>query len=191
MPTADDRRPTAVGFAGAKLNLEVKADRANVRRAMLIIGVIGDGMCDAATAAVAEAVGRELASRGAAIVCGGLGGVMQAACKGANSAGGLTIGILPGDSARDANPYVDVPIVTGLDQARNVIVVRTAQAIIAIGGRYGTLSEIAYALKLGVSVVGLDTWQLSKRGMKVSAIVEATTPSEAAEKAIALARTRS
>jgi uncharacterized protein (TIGR00725 family) len=153
---------------------------------VLILGVIGAGECDAATATVAEAVGREIARRGAALVCGGLGGVMAAACRGARSAGGLTIGILPGVHRADANPWVDIPVVTGLDQARNVLVVRTAQAIIAVGGEYGTLSEIAFALKLGVPVVGLDTWQLARRGRPVSAIVEARTPVEAVEKAIAL-----
>jgi uncharacterized protein (TIGR00725 family) len=153
---------------------------------VLILGVIGDGECDAATAAVAEAVGREIARRGAALVCGGLGGVMAAACRGAKSAGGLTIGILPGVNRTDANPWVDIPVVTGLDQARNVLVVRTAQAVIAVSGQYGTLSEIAFALKLGVPVVGLDTWQLARRGRPVDAVIEARTPVEAVEKALAL-----
>jgi uncharacterized protein (TIGR00725 family) len=153
---------------------------------VLILGVIGDGDCDAATATVAEAVGREIARRGAALVCGGLGGVMAAACRGAKSAGGLTIGILPGVNRADANPWVDIPVVTGLDQARNVLVVRTAQAVIAVGGQYGTLSEIAFALKLGVPVVGLDTWQLARRGRPVGVVIEARTPEEAVEKALAL-----
>jgi uncharacterized protein (TIGR00725 family) len=153
---------------------------------VLILGVIGDGECDAATAAVAEAVGREIARCGAALVCGGLGGVMAAACRGAKSAGGLTIGILPGVNRADANPWVDIPVVTGLDQARNVLVVRTAQAVIAVSGQYGTLSEIAFALKLGVPVVGLDTWQLARRGRPVDAVIEARTPAEAVEKALAL-----
>ncbi len=157
---------------------------------MVIIGVIGAGECDAQTAAVAEAVGRELARRGAALVCGGLGGVMAAACRGARSAGGLTIGILPGIRREDANPWVQVPIVTGLDQARNVLVVRTAQALIAVAGGFGTLSEIAYALKLGVPVVGINTWELAKQGHKVPGIVEARSPEEAVELALALASGR-
>jgi uncharacterized protein (TIGR00725 family) len=154
----------------------------------MIIGVIGAGRCSAQEARVAEAVGRALAQRGAMLVCGGLGGVMEAACRGAKSAGGTTIGILPGVSRSEANPYVDLPIVTGLDQARNIIVVRTAQALIAVGGQYGTLSEIAYALKLRVPVVGLNTWQLAREGKEVPAIVSAPTPEEAVEKALALAR---
>ena len=111
----------------------------------MFIAVIGARKCDKKTCALAERVGRELARRGATIVCGGLGGVMQAACKGAQRAGGRTIGILPGENHRDANPYVDIPIVTGLGEARNSIVVRTARAIIAVGGEYGTLSELAFA----------------------------------------------
>jgi len=112
---------------------------------------------------------------------------MEAACRGAKSEGGLTIGILPGSSRHEANPYVDTPVVTGLGGARNVIVVRTSQAVIAVGGEYGTLSEIAYALKLGIPVVGLSTWQLAREGRPLSAIVEAATPVEAVDKALALA----
>jgi len=116
--------------------------------------------------------------------------VMEAACRGAKSEGGLTVGILPGFSCHEANAYVDIPVVTGLSEARNVIVVRTAQAVIAVDGEYGTLSEIAYALKLGIPVVGLNTWQLAKREKLVSAIVEAATPAEAVDKALALAGKR-
>jgi len=89
---------------------------------------------------------------------------MQAACRGAREAGGLTIGVLPGASAADANPYVQIPIVTDLGQARNLVLVRSARALIAIGGEYGTLSEIAFALKLGVPVVALDSWELKAPG---------------------------
>ncbi|MBM4464247.1 MAG: TIGR00725 family protein [Chloroflexi bacterium] len=156
----------------------------------MIIAVVGAGQCPKEVAQVAESVGRELARRGVTLVCGGLGGVMEAACRGAKSEGGLTIGILPGFSQRDANPYVDIPVVTGLGEARNVIVVRTARAVIAVDGEYGTLSEIAYALKLGIPVVGLNTWQLAKKGRPVSAIVEAITPAEAVDKALALAGER-
>jgi uncharacterized protein (TIGR00725 family) len=153
----------------------------------MIVAVIGAGQCSKEVAQIAESVGRELARRGVILVCGGLGGVMEAACRGARSEGGRTVGILPGLSRREANPYVDIPVVTGLGEARNVIVVRTAQAVIAVGGEYGTLSEIAYALKLGIPVVGLNTWQLAKEGRLVSAIVEAATPIEAVDKALALA----
>lgn len=109
----------------------------------------------------AESVGRELAGAGAVLVCGGRGGVMEAACRGAKSGGGTTVGILPGDDRRDANPWVDVAVATGLGEARNALVVRTADALIAVGGEYGTLSEIALALKAGKPVVGIGTWQLA------------------------------
>src|SRR4030042_7032865 len=111
----------------------------------IFIAVIGASHCSAEEAANAESVGRELAKRGVGVICGGLGGVMEAVCRGAAAEGGLTIGILPGDSPRDANPYVKIPIVTGLGYARNSIVVKSPQAVIAVGGSYGTLSEIAFA----------------------------------------------
>jgi uncharacterized protein (TIGR00725 family) len=157
----------------------------------MIVAVIGGGRCSKEITQIAENVGRELGKREVTLVCGGLGGVMEAACRGAREAGGQTIGILPGFSRRDANPYVDIPVVTGLGEARNVIVVRTAQAVIAVDGEYGTLSEIAYALKLGIPVIGLDTWQLSRGGHEVRDIVVAHTAAEAVEKAVALATSRS
>lgn len=153
----------------------------------MFIAVIGAGRCSAEVAALAEAVGQELAKRRAVLVCGGLGGVMEAACRGAKAAGGLTVGILPGTSRREANPYVDIPIVTGMGEARNVLVVQSAQAVIAIHGEYGTLSEIAHALKLGIPVIGLHTWQLAKEGHENQAIVRAQHAREAVEKALALA----
>ncbi len=154
----------------------------------LLISVIGAGKCDEKTYALAEQAGRELALRGAMVVCGGLGGVMEAVCKGAKGAGGRTIGILPGADHREANAYVDVPIVTGLGEARNVIVARTGRAVIAIGGEYGTLSEIAFALKFGIPVVSLDTWQLARGGKILSGIVEASNAKQAVE--LALSQTR-
>jgi len=154
----------------------------------MFIAVIGDGRCSAEVAALAEAVGRELAERGAVLVCGGLGGVMEAACRGAKAAGGLTIGILPGTVRGDANPYVDIPIVTGLGEARNVLVVQSSQVVIAVHGEYGTLSEIAHALKLDIPVVGLCTWELARQGQPRQAIIPAQTPHEAVQKALALAR---
>lgn len=153
----------------------------------MFVAVVGAGRCSADVAALAEAVGRELAQRGAVLVCGGLGGVMGAACRGAKDAGGLTVGILPGTSRRDANPYVDLPVVTGMGEARNVLVVQSSQAVIAVSGEYGTLSEIAHALKLGIPVVGLSTWQLTKDGQERQAIVRAETAQEAVDKALALA----
>jgi len=152
-----------------------------------LIGVIGGSKCSPEEERLAEEVGHELARRGVALVCGGLGGVMEAACRGARQAGGLTIGILPGNRAEEANPWVEVPIVTGLGEARNVLVVKSCRAVIAIGGEFGTLSEIALALRDGVPVVGLKTWQLSKEGVWADPIVRVQSPAEAVEKALALA----
>lgn len=156
----------------------------------MIIGVIGGSLCTNEEAELAEEVGRELARRGAAVVCGGLGGIMEAVCRGAKSAGGTTIGILPGDERESANPYVDIPIVTGMGYARNVIVVKTAEAIIAIHGSYGTLSEIAYALSNGIPIVGISTWTLTQNGEPDSTIVLADTAAEAVQKAIEMAETK-
>jgi len=152
-----------------------------------IIAVIGGGECSKEEAKLAEAVGRELARQGVILVCGGLGGVMEAACKGASSHGGVTIGILPGDSHQAANPYVQIPIVTGIGHARNMAVVKSAQAVIAIGGSYGTLSEISHALQSGIPVIGLNTWSLSKNGQQDNSIILAQNPTEAVNKALSLA----
>jgi len=124
------------------------------------IAVVGAGRASAEELATAHAVGARLAERGAVVVCGGLGGVMEAACRGAKSAGGTTVGILPGLRRADANEWVDVAIPTGLGEARNALVVRAADALIAVGGEFGTLSEIALALKTGKRVVGIGTWDL-------------------------------
>ena len=151
-----------------------------------IIAVIGGEKPSPEEARLAEEVGRELVKRGATLVCGGLGGVMEAACRGASSEGGLTIGILPGDKAEAANPYVQIPIVTGMGYARNVFIVKSAQAVIAIDGSYGTLSEIAYALDSGIPVIGLNTWALSKNGQPDNSIIPAQNPAEAVNKALNL-----
>lgn len=151
------------------------------------IGVIGGGQCSAEETKVAEEVGRELARRGAVLVCGGLGGVMEAACKGAISEGGLTIGILPGDNRHAANPYVQIPIVTGMGHARNIIVVRSSQAIIAVGGAYGTLSEIGHALQNGIPVIGINTWSLIKNGKQDTSIISAKNAADAVDIALSLA----
>lgn len=124
------------------------------------IAVVGPGRASDEQTAEAEAVGRGLAGAGAILVCGGLGGVMEAACRGAKAAGGTTVGILPGGDRSGANEWVDVALPTGLGEARNALVVRAADAVIAVGGAYGTLSEIALALKAGKPVVGLATWAL-------------------------------
>jgi uncharacterized protein (TIGR00725 family) len=128
---------------------------------------------------LAEEVGAEIARRGGVVVCGGLSGVMEAAARGAKQAGGLTIGILPTTTASSANAFIDGPIVTGMGEARNVIIVRTAQALIAIGGAYGTLSEIALALRNEVPVIGLATWTLKSPTGQPAPILPAQTASEA------------
>jgi len=150
------------------------------------IAVIGGSQASRKEIRLAEEVGSELAKKGAILVCGGLGGVMEAACRGASSEGGVTIGILPGENRREANSYVQIPIVTGMGYARNVAVVKSAQAVIAIGGSYGTLSEIGHALQSGIPVIGLETWSLSKNGKLDSSIIPAENPAEAVEKALEL-----
>jgi uncharacterized protein (TIGR00725 family) len=150
----------------------------------IIIGVIGAAEATAQESKTAEEVGREIAKRNGILVCGGLAGVMEAACRGAKLEGGLTMGIIPGFNASDANPYIDIPIVTGMSEARNIIIVRSSSVLIAIGGSYGTLIEIAVALKLGTPVVGISTWEVS------SDIKKVTTPKEAVDLAFSLARSR-
>ena len=152
----------------------------------MFVAVIGSASCGPEVAALAREVGREIARRGAGLVCGGRGGVMRAACQGAKEEGGLTVGILPGVVRGEANPYVDVPVVTGLGEARNAIVVRTADTVIAVSGGYGTLSEIGLALKMGRPVVGLGTWDLCQSGQRVDAVVQADTPVRAVDLALKL-----
>ena len=149
-----------------------------------LIAVIGGGQCSREEAQLAEEIGRELARQGAILGCGGLGGVMEAACRGASSEGGITIGILPGDSRQAANPYVQIPIVTGLGYARNIAVVKSAQAVIAIAGSYGTLSEISHALQSGIPVIGLNTWSLSRNEQQDNSIIPAQNAVEAVNKAL-------
>ncbi len=126
----------------------------------------------------AREVGGEIAAAGAILVSGGLGGVMEAASRGAKERGGVVVGILPGFSSNDANAYVDIPIVTGLGDGRNMLIVQTAQALIALPGEFGTLSEIALALKVGKPVVSLGSWEIS------ADIIIAKTPKEAVETAM-------
>ena len=136
---------------------------------------------------MAEEVGRELARRRCTLVCGGRGGVMEAACRGARAEGGHTIGILPTSDTGGMNRYVEFPIVTGLGIARNTIVVLSGSAVIAIDGSYGTLSEIAYALQYGRPVVLLASWSLSAPGPEQPPLIRADSPGEAVEKALAAA----
>ena len=143
------------------------------------VAVIGGATASAVECTAAEEVGRRIAEAGAVLVCGGLGGVMEAACRGARAAGGTTIGILPGTDRLEANDFVEVAIPTGIGEARNAIVVGTADAVVAVGGEFGTLSEIALALKAGRAVIGLDTWELARRGIPVDGVRPATGPEEA------------
>ena len=138
-----------------------------------IVGVIGASSCCREIYNTAVELGKLLAKKNYAVVCGGLGGVMRAVCEGAYGAGGVTIGILPGKFASDANPFVTIPVVTAMSHARNAIIARTAEAVIAVGGRYGTLSEIALSLAAGKKVVSIcPAWNI--RG-----VVKADTPAEA------------
>lgn len=135
------------------------------------IGVIGAGECGEDLAAIAEELGKKIAIQGAVLICGGLGGVMEAAAKGARSEGGRTIGILPSVNKKDANPYIDTPVCTGMGHARNVIIVLTSDVLIAVGGEYGTLSEIALALKAGKPVISIESgWDI--RGVSIAKNVD-------------------
>src|SRR5712692_10310751 len=154
----------------------------------LYIAVVGAGACEPDVARIVEDVGCRIARAGAVVVCGGLGGVMEAACRGAKSKRGLTLGVLPGNDRRNANPNVDIAVATGMGEARNAVIVRTADALIAIQGEFGTLSEIALALKMGKPVVGIGTWDLVKQGKRSDAIVQAADPDEAVRLALELAR---
>lgn len=161
-------------------------------------------------AKAAEEVGRRLAEAGAVVVCGGGGGAMEAVCRGAKRAGGTTVGILPGDDRSEANDFVDVAVPTGLAEGRNALVVRAADAVVAVGGAYGTLSEIALALRADIPVIGLGTWELipprsgarpiadppplrspDRNGEADDAVSRASSPEEAVEWALWAAEGRS
>jgi hypothetical protein len=144
-----------------------------------IIGVIGAGTAGEDVLLMAEETGRLIAGHGCLLICGGMGGVMEASAKGAKAAGGTTIGILPQPDRNTANPYIDIPIATSFGEARNIIIVRTADLLIAVGGAYGTLSEIAFALKADKPVIGLHTWE-------IPGIIKAETPAEAMEIAMGI-----
>jgi uncharacterized protein (TIGR00725 family) len=144
-------------------------------RENIYLAVVGAGSASPEICEVAEAVGKEAALRGWIVLTGGLGGVMEAAAKGARDAGGMTLGILPGGDRNQANPYIHVAVATDMHHGRNAIIAHTADALIAVDGEYGTLSEVAFGLKLGKPVVGLMTqW-------KVSGLLTARNPKEAVD----------
>lgn len=152
------------------------------------IGVMGPSTCPARTVELAYRVGKLIARAGGVLICGGGPGAMEAAARGAREEGGITVGILPGPSASAANPYVDIPIVTDLGNARNVINVLTSQVVIAVGGASGTLSEIALALKCGTPVIGLETWDLTPPEAAAAPTIRvAQSPEEAVRLAFELA----
>jgi uncharacterized protein (TIGR00725 family) len=138
-----------------------------------LIAVIGAGECSGRMAGLAEDVGREIARRGSVLVCGGLGGVMEAAARGAKAGGGQTVGILPGSDPGQANAYIDIPIATGIGYIRNIFIVRAADGVIAIGGKEGTLSEVAYSLIEKKPLVSLESWEVDP------SILKAKDPQEA------------
>lgn len=153
----------------------------------IYIAVIGSGQCGADVREKAYLVGKAIAEAGAVMICGGLGGVMDAAAEGAKSMGGLTVGILPDHNRIGASRFLDVSIPSGMGEMRNALIVRSADVLVAVCGEFGTLAEIGFALKTGKPVIGLDTWQLYKHGEKNDEIIEADTPERAVEVAIATA----
>jgi len=143
-----------------------------MKKKKFIIGVIGGHSCDEKTAKIAQELGGEIARLGAILVCGGLGGIMEAAARGAKENGGVTVGILPGEDKSEANQYIDIPIATGLGYTRNTLVTTAADLIIALPGKYGTLSEIGFALNAKKTVIGIGTWD-------IEGIIKVKTPKEA------------
>jgi uncharacterized protein (TIGR00725 family) len=152
------------------------------------IAIAGAGDAAPWELAAAEEAGAAVAEAGCGLVCGGLGGVMEAACRGARSRGGMTVGLLPGVDRDAANGWVVVALPTGLGEARNALVVRAADAVVAIGGGWGTLSEIALALKAGIPVVGVGTWEPAIGGAAAPGIVAASDPRAAVAEALRLYR---
>ena len=154
----------------------------------MYIGVAGASQPDASLIPMAETLGRCLAEAGAVVVCGGGLGVMTAVCRGARAAGGQTVGLLPGSDRAGGNPYLTVALPTALGEGRNVLLVRASDALVAVGGGFGTLSEVALALRVGVPVVGLETWGLTLAGARVDAFTMARSPEEAARFALDAAK---
>lgn len=153
--------------------------------ARVAVAVVGAGQCDDATAGLAAEIGKLIAERGAVLITGGSTGVMAAASRGAHEAGGLVVGILAEGDPSAANKWVDVAIPTGMGQLRNGLVVRSAGAVIAVAGEWGTLSEIALARKIGTPVVGLNTWQLRREGADFDDLVRVESPRDAVDQAFA------
>lgn len=149
-----------------------------MKQGKVFIGVIGAGTCSKKIYNLAYEVGKYIAKAGAILVCGGLGGVMEGAAKGAKENKGVTVGILPGVDKTEANPYIDIPVVTGIGEARNLVVIRSSDAVIALPGQFGTLSELAFCLKMEKPVVGLTTWEISDK------VIKTKDPQEAVEKAL-------
>jgi uncharacterized protein (TIGR00725 family) len=156
----------------------------------LYVGVAGASRPEPPLLDKGEVLGRRLGEAGAVVVCGGGPGVMEAVCRGAQSAGGTTIGLLPGLDRAEGNPYLTVSIPTGLGQGRNLLLVRSSDAVIAVGGGFGTLSEIALALRTGTPVIGLATWSLQLDSRQVDAFPVADTPDAAVRLALEAARSR-
>jgi uncharacterized protein (TIGR00725 family) len=156
----------------------------------LYIGVAGASRAGRALVEQGERLGRRLGEADVVVVCGGGGGVMEAVCRGARAAGGTTVGLLPGLDRGDANPHLSVSLPTGLGQGRNLLLVRSSDALVAVGGGFGTLSEIALALRTGVPVVGLATWSLQLDGKPVEAFPVAGDADTAARLALEAARSR-
>ncbi len=149
-----------------------------------VIAVIGAGKCSKKLRDRAAEVGRVIAENGGVVVCGGLGGIMEGAARGAKEAGGTTIGILPTDNKDDANEFIDIVIPTGFGEARNILVIRTADAVVALPGKYGTLTEMAFALHAGKPLVSISAWKLGDE------IRHVDDPTEAAMLALELAKER-
>src|SRR4051812_6624742 len=147
------------------------------------IAIAGPGEAAPWELEAAEEAGAAVAEAGCGLVCGGLGGVMEAACRGARSRGGMTVGLLPGDDPLDANGWVQLAIPTGMGEARNALIIRTAAAVIAIGGAWGTLSEIALAMKRGTPVIGLGTWEFAGRWAAVEGVTRVQSAAEAVQAA--------
>ena len=160
------------GSKGVAMSLERKP----------MVAVIGAGKCSKKLRDMAAKVGQHVAENGGVIVCGGMGGIMEGAARGAREAGGTTIGILPTDNKEDANEFIDYVIPTGFGEARNIMVVRTADAVVAFPGKYGTLSEMAFALLAGKPVISVSAWKLGDE------IRQVADPLEAAKLAMELAR---
>jgi uncharacterized protein (TIGR00725 family) len=150
---------------------------------MVYVAVVGASSCDQETAALAEETGAGIARRGGVVICGGGGGVMEAAARGAQSAGGTVLGILPGDNPRGGNHHLTLAVATGLGEARNAVIARSADVVIAVGGEYGTLSEVALALKMGKPVIGLKTWEIKPPRELARGIIQVSSAAEAVESA--------